>query len=202
MTSLSQTNTLISQVDAFLHFRAKRHATIPNETIGLTKQMQLLTSQLTTLTMQVNATRTQLDKAKRREAAAAAVRNYEQAESCQREITQHEVNLAQMSAAHAAKFRQVDAKAAELSAKQVELNLEAKKDMESQEAMRLLALVKQALPRLKIEEDNLVKNKDYKLAGKKKKEADVLLEKSSALLNIVSYLFVFLFLFLFIHSDF
>ena len=190
MTSLSQTNTLISQVDAFLHFRAKRHATIPNETIGLTKQMQLLTSQLTTLTMQVNATRTQLDKAKRREAAAAAVRNYEQAESCQREITQHEVNLAQMSAAHAAKFRQVDAKAAELSAKQVELNLEEKKDMDSREALRLFTLVEQALPRLKNEEEVFVTNKKYKLAGATKKQADALIERHNAL-RIVSYFVLF-----------
>ena len=190
MTSLSQTNTLISQVDAFLHFRAKRHATIPNETIGLTKQMQLLTSQLTTLTMQVNATRTQLDKAKRREAAAAAVRNYEQAESCQREITQHEVNLAQMSAAHAAKFRQVDANAAELSAKQVELNLEEKKDMDSREALRLFTLVEQALPRLKNEEEVFVTNKKYKLAGATKKQADALIERHNAL-RIVSYFVLF-----------
>ena len=190
MTSLSQTNTLISQVDAFLHFRAKRHATIPNETIGLTKQMQLLTSQLTTLTMQVNATRTQLDKAKRREAAAAAVRNYEQAESCQREITQHEVNLAQMSAAHAAKFRQVDAKAVELSAKQVELNLEEKKDMDSREALRLFTLVEQALPRLKNEEEVFVTNKKYKLAGATKKQADALIERHNAL-RIVSYFVLF-----------
>jgi len=190
MTSLSQTNTLISQVDAFLHFRAKRHATIPNETIGLTKQMQLLTSQLTTLTMQVNATRTQLDKAKRREAAAAAVRNYEQAESCQREITQHEVNLAQMSAAHAAKFRQVDAKAVELSAKQAELNLEEKKDMDSREALRLFTLVEQALPRLKNEEEVFVTNKKYKLAGATKKQADALIERHNAL-RIVSYFVLF-----------
>ena len=72
----------------------------------------------------------------------------------------------------------------------MELNLEAKKDMESQEAMRLLALVKQALAFLKTEEDNLAKNKQYKLAGEKKQAADVLVKKSSALQDIiVSYLF-------------
>ena len=75
MTSLSQTgsNTLVSQVDAFLQQRTDRLA-IPNDIKNLTEQLKLLTTQLTTLTTQVNTTKTQIENAGTEEAAAAAAR--------------------------------------------------------------------------------------------------------------------------------